>query len=90
MSEQLRSVALWTGVFLAFELPAHFGLAPWYTLSRTVWNGEEWWPPVGAIVAVFTVVLLGHLEAHWGVKYLIAVAIASAVLIASRAIEHLT
>lgn len=90
MTKELGSVCLWTAVFLAFELPAHFRLVPWYTLSNTVWTGQQWWPPVGMIVAVFAFVLLGHLEAHWSVRYLIAVAVAGALLILSRAIEHLT
>lgn len=86
MTLELRSLILWTCAFLALELPAHFGVVPWRTLSSTVWGGEAWWPPVAIVVAVFTAVLLGHLEWHWSVRYLIAVTIAAAALIVSHAI----
>lgn len=89
MTESLRSIIIWTLAFLALELPAHYGLVPWYTLSSTVWHGESWWWPVGVCVAIFTLVLLGHLELHWSVKYLIAVALGIAALTISHALEHL-
>lgn len=88
MSETLRSVLIWTTVFLAFELPAHYGLVPWYTLSSTVWKGEAYWWPIAVLVLVFTFVLLGHLELHWSVRYLIAVSAAAGALIVSHALEH--
>lgn len=87
MTGELRSLLLWTCLFLAFELPAHYGLVPWYTLSRTVWNGEAWWAPVGIVVAVFAFVLLGHLELHWSARWLVAVAAAGGAIVASHAIE---
>lgn len=84
MSVELRSLVLWTVAFLALELPAHFGLVPWRTLSSTVWNGEAWWPPVAIFVLIFTFVLLGHLELHWSARWLIAVAVAIAALLISH------
>lgn len=88
MTEELRSLLVWTVVFLAFELPAHFGLVPWFTLSRTVWNGEAWWPPVTAFVLAFTLVLLGHLELHWSARWLVLTALAGAALVASHLLER--
>lgn len=83
------SLAVWTLVFLAFELPGHFWTGcPWYTLSRTVWTGEAWWPPVAVYVAVFTLILLGHLELHWSARWLIVTAVAGALLIGSHLVEH--
>lgn len=88
MGLELRSLILWTCAFLALELPAHYGLVPWSTLSQTVWSGEKWWAPVGIVVAVFTAVLLGHLELHWSVRYLLIVAAAAAALIVSHALSR--
>lgn len=52
----------WGAIFLALELPAVFGLVPWNSLSRTVWNLQvhhEWLtlPLIGglAILAVHLV-----------------------------------
>lgn len=87
MTLELRSLILWTCAFLALELPAHYGLVPWRTLSSTVWGGEAWWPPVAVIVAVFTFVLLCHLELHWSARWLIAVSVAAGVLMLSHAIK---
>lgn len=89
MSETLRSVLIWSAAFLGLELPAHYGLVPWLTLSSTVWNGETWWWPVGVCVAIFVLVLLGHLELHWSVKYLIAVSLGIAALALSHALERI-
>jgi hypothetical protein len=88
VSLELRSLLLWTGVFFALELPAHYGLVPWRTLSSTVWGGEAWWPPVAILVAVFTFVLLCHLEWHWSVRWLIAVTVGGATIILSHLIEQ--
>ena len=88
MTQELRSLIIWTGVFLAFELPAHFGLVPWYTLSSTVWRGEAWWPPVAFLVLAFTLVLLGHLELHWSVLWLILLAVAGAAFLFSHFLER--
>lgn len=87
MTEELRSILVWTAVFLGFELPAHYKLAPWYTLSSTVWHGEQWWWPVALFVLGFMLVLLGHLELHWSVKWLIVTTLAGAFLFASHALE---
>jgi len=86
MSLELRSLVLWTCAFLALELPAHYKLVPWRTLSSTVWGGEAWWAPVGIVVAVFMAVLLAHFELHWSVRYLLIVTAAAVALIASHAI----
>lgn len=88
MNKELVSLIVWTDLFLLFELPAHFWSGcPWYTLSRTVWNGEAWWPPVALYVAGFTAILLGHLEWHWSARWLIVAAFVGACLIASHALE---
>ena len=88
MTEELRSLIIWTGVFLAFELPAHYRIVPWYTLSRTVWGGEAWWWPVGVFVAAFTLILLGHLELHWSVRWLLVVSFVGAALFLSHAVSR--
>jgi hypothetical protein len=91
LGKELVSLIVWTCTFLAFELPAHFiARCPWFTLSSTVWHGESWWAPVGLVVAVFTAVLLGHLELHWSVRYLLIVAAAAVALIASHALHRVT
>lgn len=88
MNIEFRSLVVWTSAFLAFELPAHYGLVPWRTLSSTVWSGEAWWPPVAIFVLVFTFVLLGHLELHWSARWLIAVSIAIAAVLVSHVLER--
>lgn len=89
MTETLRSALIWSAAFLALELPAHFRLVPWFTLSNTVWHGETWWWPMAAATALFTLVLLGHLELHWSAKWLIAVAVGIAMLAISHALERI-
>jgi hypothetical protein len=86
---ELRSLLIWSAVFLALELPAHYRLVPWYTLSSTVWRGELWWWPVAITVAVFTFVLLGHLEFRWSVRWLILVAVVATLLALSHEFEQL-
>jgi hypothetical protein len=86
---ELRSLLIWSAAFLALELPAHYRLVPWVTLSSTVWRGESWWWPVGTLVAVFTFVLLGHLELRWSVRWLILVAVTATLLALSHEFEHL-
>ena len=66
---------MWAPAFFALELPAHFKLVPWPTLSRTFWDLIAWWHPMAYFVLVAMVVLLGHFEKHWSVRYLIAVAL---------------
>lgn len=63
---------------------------PVYTLSSTTWVGEAWWWPIPVFVFCFMLVLLCHLEFHWSVRYLIAVSVAGAALIASHVmlVEH--
>lgn len=82
VSRGLIGLCVWVPLFLAFELPAHFKLVPWPTLSRTIWDGIKWWHPLAYFVALFVFVLLGHLDMHWSVKWLILVAlvIAAAIL----------
>ena len=84
MSLELRSLIVWPGAFLLLELPAHYRLVPWRTLSATVWTGEAWWPPVAILVLAFTFVLTGHLELHWSARWLIAVAVAAGALVLSH------
>ena len=56
--------AAWFGalfvVFLVLELLAAFGLAPWPTLSRTVWRSEQRYP----IIAFLTGAAVGGLAVH--------------------------
>ena len=87
MTEGLRSAVIWTAVFLAFELPAHYGLVPWYTLSRTVWVGEAWYAPLAVFTAVFMFILLGHFELHWSAKWVIVAAVVGGMLVVSHLIE---
>ena len=87
MSEGLRSAVIWTAVFLAFELPAHFKLVPWYTLSNTVWVGEAWFPLLAVFTAVFMFILLGHLELHWSARWVIVAGVVGALLVLSRLLE---
>lgn len=65
-------------------------LMPLLTLSNALWHDQAWWAPIGLILAVFLVVLLGHLELglHWSARWLIAVAFAAFVVIVSHALEH--
>lgn len=65
-------------------------LMPLLTLSNALWHDQAWWAPVGLILAVFLVVLLGHLELglHWSARWLIAVAFAAFVVVVSHALEH--
>ena len=89
MSKETLSLAVWTAVFLAFELPAHFVANwPWFTLSQTVWKGESWWPPVAVFVLAFMLILGAHLELHWSVKWLLAVTAAGVALIVSHILER--
>lgn len=76
MSRLLWGVAVWLPAFLLLELPAHWRLVPWPTLSSTVWDGIKDWHPVGYFVALFMAVLLGHFEFEWSAKWLIIAALA--------------
>lgn len=53
--------AVWLLVgFLAAELAGYFGLAPWPTLSETVWHSIRTYPPVGPLVFATVVFLTVH------------------------------
>lgn len=57
--------AVWlAGVFLIAELAAFYGLAPWPTLSSTVWHALRTYPwlrePVFATIVFLTVHFLYH------------------------------
>lgn len=81
MSRLLWGIAVWLPAFLALELPAHYGLTPWPTLSSTIWDAIKWWHPLAYFVALFMIVLLGHFEAHWSVKWLIGISIMGGAII---------
>lgn len=90
MNKETVSLVVWTTVFLAFELPAHFwSRCPWFTLSQTVWKGESWWWPISIFVLGFIVVLTAHLELHWSVRWLLVITAVGVFLIVSRLLEHL-
>lgn len=74
-------LAVWSTAFFALELPAHYGLVPWPTLSRTVWIGIKDWHPVAYFVALFVAILLGHFEFRWSAGWLIAIAAAGSLAI---------
>lgn len=74
-------LGLWGGAFLALELPAHFGLTPWPTLSSTDWTAEADWEPVRLLGIVFLAVLAAHLAFKLNVFALISVAIVGALAI---------
>lgn len=76
MSKLGWGIAVWLPAFLLLELPAHYKLVPWPTLSSTVWDGIKWWHPVAYFVAILMFVLYGHFERHWSVGWLIGVAFA--------------
>ena len=81
MSRLAWGLLVWLPAFLALELPAHFDLVPWPTLSSTVWIGIKDWHPVAYFVAIAMVVLFGHFEFEWSVGWLIAVAVALSVAV---------
>ena len=81
MSPLVRSVVVWLGAFLALEIPARFGLVPWFTLSSTCWAAIKWWHPVAYFVGVALVVLYAHLEFRMSVAWLIGVACALTVAV---------
>ena len=59
------------------------------TLSRTVWDGETFWPVVLPVfVAVFVAILLAHFELHWSARWIILAGIVGAALVVSRLLEE--
>lgn len=69
MSGRVWGFVYWGGfwiliAFLAAELLGYYGIAPWPTLSRTVWNSEEVSPWVGVTVFATLVFLGAHFLYH--------------------------
>jgi hypothetical protein len=75
VSRLVWGLTVWTVAFFALELPAHWGLVPWPTFSRTVWIGEADWQPVSLIVEALMVVLLVHFVFRITAAALIATAL---------------
>ena len=88
MTKELVSLLVWSILFFSFELPAHFWAGcPWYTLSRTIWNGESWWPPIAIYVLGFMVILAGHFELHWSARWLVLAGGLGVFLVISHALH---
>ena len=81
MSRLVWGVCVWLPAFLLLELPAHWKLVPWPTLSRTVWDAIKWWHPLAYFTALFVAVLLGHFEFEWSAGWLILLALAGSAAI---------
>lgn len=58
--------AIWLIAFLVLELGAEFGLAPWYTLSRTSWLDEKLYPILQTILFGFLIGLAVHIRFSTG------------------------
>jgi hypothetical protein len=59
------SDAVWAGwllLFLALELSAFFGLAPWGTLSSTAWLNEKMYPILRTVLFGFLIGLAVHIR----------------------------
>ncbi len=69
----------WVGLFLLYELPAHFGWVPWPTLSSTSWDAEADWHPAKLVFAMFLGVLLAHICFRLSVAALITVVVLAGV-----------
>lgn len=82
------SLGVWTFAFLLLELPSYdvWGWWPWYSLSVTVEKGEAWWWPIAVYVPAFMLVLLCHFEWGWSAKWVVAMGVLGALLIASHLI----
>ena len=91
LTRELKSVIVWTLAFLFFELPSKdvWGLWPWYSLSRTVQLGEQWWWPFAIYTAVFMGVLLGHFEFDWSARWVILLGLVGGALAISRLLRWL-
>ena len=83
------SLAVWITAVLFFELPAHDlgGPWPWYTLSETVQIGVHWWWPIAVYTGLFMLVLFGHFEFEWSVRWVLAVSFLGVALIVSRVLK---
>ena len=65
MSKLTRSDIIWAAwliAFLALELPAAAGIAPWDTLSRTSWIDEKLYPILKTILFGFLIGLAVHIR----------------------------
>lgn len=58
--------SLWLLLFLALELTAFFGLAPWSTLSRTSWLDEQRYPILKTLLFGFLIGLAVHIRFSTG------------------------
>ena len=76
-----------TGGILLVTVAVVIWLWPVLTFSGTTWGGEKWWPPVTIMVSALAAVLIGHLEYHWSVRYLIAIGIVCAMAMGTHALE---
>jgi uncharacterized membrane protein len=54
--------AAWLLLFLAIEIPAALGIAPWDTLSRTSWIDERLYPILKTILFGFLIGLAVHIR----------------------------
>ena len=69
----LRSALIWLAVILFMELtPLIWHSCPWGQLTGTVREGIRWWHPVATLVLVILVILWGHFDENWRVRYLLA------------------
>lgn len=79
--------AVWLALgFLTAELAGFFGLAPWPTLSSTVWHATKTYPLVGSAVFALLLGLLAHFLYHrpLTVSLLFGVLVAAAAHLADR------
>jgi uncharacterized membrane protein YczE len=58
--------AAWLLLFLALEIPAALGVAPWDTLSRTSWIDERLYPILQTILFGFLIGLAVHIRFSTG------------------------
>lgn len=58
--------ATWLLLFLALEIPAALGIAPWDTLSRTSWLDEKLYPILQTILFGFLIGLAVHIRFSTG------------------------
>lgn len=58
--------SLWLLLFLALELAAFFGVAPWMTLSSTSWANERLHPILRTVLLGFLIGLGVHIRFQTG------------------------